>query len=540
MALRYGICAAVALCLSAVQFFPFYEMAGQSVRAKMDFETSCGGALRFSRLVTFVAPKFFGYVAGDAGVGSTYWGLKGGTYFFWETALFVGMAPLFFALRGLLEIRERPAVLFLAIMAGLLLLLALGGSTPLYKWVFYVVPGFGKFRIPGRFLFLFTFCLALLAGFGAHAFLGGPSKKEAWFVRLVFLFGGLIICFNILFLIGMFDQASPNFSNEKVLGYARRASVVALVSCLIAAAVVIVGRRTGRRKTAVVFLMVFTFGELFAFGRQFGLGTQNPRDYYSQADEILKPVQKELEHGAFRVQGRLFQGGGKGQMLFPRNLGNVKMVPLVEGYNPLLNRRYQRFLETVRPDVVQKLLNVRYIKAPNRDMLVKADALPRFYLTPHYTLLGSEDKVVDYLNSPGFQPGQEVVLEKPTGMDLDSAGGPGGGVKIITETPNYIELEVDAPGNMLLATGEIQYPAWKAYIDGRKTEVLTGNYLFRTLAVPKGRHRVVIRFQSGYFTLGALISLIALLVILKFCYKKEYWIAFKHKILNRHGQRTSD
>jgi uncharacterized membrane protein YfhO len=89
----------------------------------------------------------------------------------------------------------------------------------------------------------------------------------------------------------------------------------------------------------------------------------------------------------------------------------------------------------------------------------------------------------------------------------------GGGVRLVKETANRIELDVDAPGNALLSTADVYYPAWRVLIDGKPGEVIPANLLFRAVAVPKGKHRVTFVFHSDKATRGLLVSLGALAAI---------------------------
>jgi uncharacterized membrane protein YfhO len=74
----------------------------------------------------------------------------------------------------------------------------------------------------------------------------------------------------------------------------------------------------------------------------------------------------------------------------------------------------------------------------------------------------------------------------------------------------YIELSAVAnkPGYLVLS--EMYYPGWIVTIDGRKGELLRGNYLFTVIPLDAGRHDIKLRFISWSFRVGALISLVTL------------------------------
>ena len=85
---------------------------------------------------------------------------------FWETFCYFGLIPLLLAVLAACSTSlSHPARRF-AILAAITLLFALGSYGPIYETVHRLVPGISYFRAPSRALFLTSFCVALLAGFG--------------------------------------------------------------------------------------------------------------------------------------------------------------------------------------------------------------------------------------------------------------------------------------------------------------------------------------------------------------------------------------
>ena len=76
-------------------------------------------------------------------------------------------------------------------------------------------------------------------------------------------------------------------------------------------------------------------------------------------------------------------------------------------------------------------------------------------------------------------------------------------------------MAVDASAPCLLVLSEIYYPAgWQATMDGHPAEIHQTNYVLRSVAVPEGRHDVVMTFQPSSFTAGLLVSRIASALVL--------------------------
>ncbi len=515
----YSLMVTLALGIAAVQYLPAFEHMAASVREKMTLEQSCEGSLRFGHLITMFVPKFFGSVAGDTREMIPYWGAPGKTYLYWETVLFVGLTPLLLMPFGLLRFRTRREVRFLSIAAGVLLILALGCGTPLYPLVFKLIPGFGSFRIPGRFSFLMSLCIALLGGYGLDELLrgGGRTRARAIAFRVSLGMTAVIWLFGLLLFAGVLwsgaeamDYPGVRENAHKAAGTAILVSglVIAGISCLL----------WSRLSTfAASSLVVLVFIELFAFGHRFACGTTDPRMYYESVD--LSALHQRLAEKRFRIQSRLYEGPGKGEMLLPRNLGNVRTIPLVEGYNQLQLSRFSACLFRVDPEVGRQLLNVRFIKAPGQNVLRTLETPPRFYLANSYTVCPTIDSAVAAVNSPTFVPGRDVVLEKALSTVTPGGGREAAGrVTVVKETPNRIELSVHSDEPALLCMSEIYYSAWRATVNGNPTEILPANVAFRALELPAGRHEVVVEYASRSLhwgmTVSALAALCALLVLL--------------------------
>ena len=140
------------VCLAAVQLVPTLELIGFSIRGQVmssAFFTSF--SLEPVALTQLISP--FAHL-GTPDIGNMeYWG-------------YVGVLPLFFVL--LAPFRRRDVRTWVFVLLGLSsMVLALGSSTPIYQWLYYV-PVFNRFRVPARFLFPFTFAVSYLAATGFH------------------------------------------------------------------------------------------------------------------------------------------------------------------------------------------------------------------------------------------------------------------------------------------------------------------------------------------------------------------------------------
>lgn len=139
-----------------------------------NYAMSTAGSLNPANLLLLFLPDFFGGPDKES-----YWGPT--EYVFGRVLNFyAGTAPFALALYASIKLFRKKTVM--AIIAGCLLsfFLALGEYNPLFKLI-YQLPGFGIFRRPGFYMYLFMFGFALLAGFGISHIresFGGISKKS--------------------------------------------------------------------------------------------------------------------------------------------------------------------------------------------------------------------------------------------------------------------------------------------------------------------------------------------------------------------------
>jgi hypothetical protein len=148
-----GLVFALGFGAAAVQLLLTAEVAAAAphgARGALDYVTSF--SLRWHHLLGLVSPNWQGSPAFQD---------YDGEAFFWEYVLYVGLAPLALALVG--GGTRRGWVLAGLAMAALVLALAQGN--PLYELLRFL-PGFSDFRVPARYVFMFTFAVALLAGYG--------------------------------------------------------------------------------------------------------------------------------------------------------------------------------------------------------------------------------------------------------------------------------------------------------------------------------------------------------------------------------------
>jgi hypothetical protein len=519
----FGLFMGLSAGLALVQFLPTMELSSESVRTKMTWEESVKGSLSLKGLITLLAPKFYGWVTGMAEVdratgrwvhGAPYWGGQG-MHLFWETAVFIGVLPVLLIAAAFPYLYRNKIFLLFSIMGILALLTALGKNSPLYYLIFHL-PGFKTFRHPGRFSFIFSFCTIFASGLSLNYLLGAAGQASADLKQG--LKAATITC-AIICAILLLSLTTLGGLEEAKQSTAQLAAFFGIFSAVAGLGLLYYLIRSKAGLLPVLGLIIFVFFELFMFGHKFGCGKVSGKEVYAE-NQGLEKIKTEMGKTPFRLQGRIFEGPGKGVRLFRQlNMGNVYHIPLVEGYNQLHLKRLSRFVHEVSPEKEMALFNVKY--RPRTDGKGFFIAPPggfceRFSLRSNVSYADSAGSAIGIINNPDFDPMQHAVVESRLNLHLDPALPPDGlGIVTIREmTSRTIELDIEARANALLFASEVWYPAWRARLDGKEVPVLRTNFLFRGIEIPRGRHKVNFYYQSKAFGLGKMLSLISLVVCL--------------------------
>jgi hypothetical protein len=249
--LLYLLIVVIGLALAAVQLFPTLELSRLSVRGGgLSYREAASFSLKPRLLLLSLLPTF------------------GGEEVFSEYIAYLGIVPLALALFGVLFQRRNPAWPFLIFLTVLGLFLGLGAYNPFYFVLYKLVPGFDLFRAPARWLYLYTFGGAMLAGLGAD-FLSYPLSPSQIGRRLsVFIRRRLLIAIGVLIALLVF--ISP------FLDFPTRFTFLAWLPLALLALVLLWVKLSAHATRPVSRLVVslVVFGELFAASR--GLAYNHP------------------------------------------------------------------------------------------------------------------------------------------------------------------------------------------------------------------------------------------------------------------------
>lgn len=161
--LQLVILALLSAGVSAFQLLPTLGLVGEASRTGgLDYRDALKGAWTFRDLTRIFFP--FQGLAGDPP-----------HRLMSDATIYVGWALTCLVPFAFLDRGRRRVIVFLAIVSGLALALALGDELGVYRLHYALLPGL---RVPGRALFLVTFAAAILGAIGLARFADAAARRD--------------------------------------------------------------------------------------------------------------------------------------------------------------------------------------------------------------------------------------------------------------------------------------------------------------------------------------------------------------------------
>lgn len=511
--------------LSACAYLPGYRYSIHTVRETMNFAEAAETSLPPWFLITLIIPKFFGSIAGGEIETVPFWGDQT-HYTYWETCLYPGIVPLILAGIGIFFSRNKLRWQFF-ILAIIALTLALGKFTPLYRLAFNFLPGFNRFRIPARFVGIFTVVVAFLAGLGMEVLVQPlPAGRVRNLPRYRILTPGLVFLVYgtglFFFLVtGLAGKIFPALRDPRLFANSLNQTGIMFGFLISGLILIYLTNRTAKfRPLFLSLLIALTFFDLYIFGRNFANGTTAPELFYPYRP-FISSFLKERAREPFRINARLGN-----YMLLQRNEGLLWELELLEGYTPLRLNDYATFDIPVQRR--NDLLNVRFqiqidSMRGTATFVENRTYLPRCWFADSFIVVTDRKEILNQLAEPTFDYRHIVIVEEKPDFALGNqpvsltqtapfSDSPGT-ITVITQTPERIELAVEAGRPTILVFSEIYYPEWKATVDGEPAKIIRGDYCLRALPLPAGKHHIVTWYDRTTVNFGIFLSILTLLVI---------------------------
>lgn len=525
----YGICVGVAVALMAISLLPVLEVSDYFHRAGgTDYQFATSFSLQMSDLIGMIMPYFKVIPSPGSNLENK---------FFWETAVYFGIAPLLMMLVANRR-SERGHVIFFILVAIFALLFSLGSNGPLYRLMYYAVPGVAYFRVPARMFLYCGFVVALFAGFALQNILDSHQDSRLRPLARITLLGATALAILHEVYYYLLHKSLGNNSGRTIL-----------ICFLFGILLLLFSRGILKKGFFIVALFALTLYDLGTLA--WPLIQTKPLHSLVPRSPIYSAVINDP------TRFRIFDTTG----IFPQYLGAYFDVEKIGGDEPIMLASYIQYIQNAYQYLMDEertaghtlssfpvgnltkaidwnafhLLNVKYFYSYSKldePFLIEDEAIDlSFYTDTQFDMmlvprdgymLRNLLKVRLYRNTNVFPRG--FLLPAGTYESIDDAldeflidtDAQVTPAIVVSYEPNRIEFQVDSDTNAYLITGEIAYPGWSMEIDGVETEWVTVRNLLRAAVVPKGMHQVVFTYRPASYELGKLITAggIALLVVI--------------------------
>ncbi len=533
--LAFVVAMGIMLC-QVLPAFANFKYAARGGHRGYEYATSW--SMPTSEVLTLLIPTF-------PGVLDHYWGMnyfKLHTEYFGILFFILAFMPLF------IKKKKHPFYHFFLGLGIVAILFSLGGNTPFYRLVYYLLPGAKKTRGPSMFFFVATLSFIVSGAMALNHILEKKyTKKEV--LRYLSGWLGVFIFLLIVFSAGkgaIFSHwrsalsrlYSPDFVQNRLSTMHKYygdvfpgvwRSIILLVLYLLSLVYI------KKREWILPALSVLLLFDLWSVDRYYIQEFKQPHRYFAP-DEMVRIMMKDT--GKFRVFPLHYRRSG--------GVFRLNGIENVGGYAPNPLKRYQEFIGAGKSVMFQPfnffknpqfldLAGAKYIigipvdtslypvelrpkvrewipfysryreigRGGGNSLYLNEHVFPRACLVPDYVVVEPES-VLSVMGRVDLR--RVLVLEEDPGVPhLKEVEGE---VEVVEYLPNKIRLKakMEKPGWVLFTDN--YHPYWKLEVDGKPEKIFVADKTFRAFYLEKGEHDIVMRYISKPFLVGSKVSLI--------------------------------
>lgn len=518
------ICLGVAI--AAPQIIPSFDAYRQAVRSSLFIK---GEVIPWQYIVTVFSPDFYGNP-----VTRNDWF---GHYAEW--ASFVGVVPLLLAILAIGTRWRVQPVLFFAIMVIVPLCLAF--QTPLVDVLFALKIPVLSTSSASRIIFMMSFSLAVLSGFGIDILYKLWEKRTK--KPMVMWVCGLLLALMVLWVSLLWIRPLAPDKLYIAIRNTYLSTIMVGVVCMVSVVGLFIPRRMLVLLTAS--LLILTSFDMVRFAAKWM--PFDPKEYVYPQLPVISKLQDLTRDDHSRVFGNV-----------GNELGSAFGLQLIEGYDAVYQHRYGRLISSVShgternvdrsvvifdkrgqyAEFMLQLLGVKYYvhkksdgrlpwaypfwefphydriwEDDNFEIFVNDKSLPRAFLASSYILAKKDTEILNALYTPGLSPDNTLIVEeKPAFEPMEGAGT----ATITAYRPTEVEISVSTSVPKLLFLSDTFDPGWRATIDGKHTQLYRAHFDFRAVLVPQGNHIIRMTYMPSSIILGFWITGFATLGLLGF------------------------
>jgi hypothetical protein len=436
-------------------------------------------------------------------------------------------------------------------MASLLILMALGPSTPLFGILHACFPAFDKFRGSSKFIFQASLFITMLAGIGVDHMIRSPYIS--WKPILVIIVAGVLVGSGALFILTSIKASSPsNFWQQTMSAlratnqlyipedtylqprflenagfFAAKSLIIAFATLVLLSLLYLMARLSRIGVYAIVLLSIV---EIVLFARN-SLVSFDATTVHRQ----------DIEHF-------LANHPGNYRILSPRYPNSAMLMNAQDiwGYDSVVLRRYAEFISFTQGNPPEKasqyvlfsrfhplfaLLRCRFFFLPQGDdtrVIENQSVLPHVQLVQNYHVIPERDGILGAMSNPSFDPRQTVILESKPEPEPSTCNQQGN-ARVVDSSTDHLTIEASLPASAILLITDSYSEGWQASaLPGSSQgsyEVIPADYVLRAVPLSQGYHRIRLEYLPSAFQIGkwtSIVSAVIYIILLAFCIRKVF------------------
>lgn len=399
---------------------------------------------------------------------------------------------------------------FWGAVAVFALLFSLGGNGPVYPLIYDLVPGLRFFRGQERAAYLVVNSLAILAGLGTVYWMSAPRPNPS----RVLVPLGAVVAVLVAIRLAHWDEGISPTSTGLIL-----AALVSAASW----AVILWAVKARVRLSPIVVIAVTAELVLFSSSLSTNYVSVQPETTINR-NQLIDVVVADSST-PFRVDGaRVLRG----------NWGSFYQVADIQGISPLFLSGPQEIIESGLPDErAWELFAVRYVYSDWEALPIPSEVVargvddigpvnlhrltaerPYAHLLYDAVVVDSDAAAREVLADRDFNPRTVAVLHADPSIDLPLKPIERYGSTVTYYSPERLLIAVTTPENAILSLAQVDYPGWKAMVDGLQVELVRAYGGLSALFLPAGAHTVELIYDPVTFKVGAVVSILTWLTLI--------------------------
>jgi hypothetical protein len=491
------------LAIGAVRVIPFIMNSKRGITESVSFESAIEySAMPLTALLRFFAPEFLGMKLHE----NFLFGDIPNVNHLETFSCYAGVFGSFLFLYVLLFIWDRKALFWkIASTAIILIIIA-----PPFTFVHYALTGGSALNF-GRLAWFIPICVAGLVGIYGSSYMHKREQIKRLRVVVGILFVTVLI---ILFLHIEHFKKHADVNAEQIDTMRFSLKYFCIMSMLFFSGLVSL-----RFEVLKYVLLVLIASDLLFVGM---IDSRNSNPFLSPA-ESFSFIEEE------RHVAESFKKGGRDFRIYPEEsigattnrciqLGFYSPAGLDSFCSPYIARIYEGHYDLSKrrshyakskPKIVAAfgLSSTSVLLLPHLIVdAVNAFFVPRVGLYNDYLVIADDRKAFERLTMKGHSPANTVVVDRSPSLHVSNTGAVGN-ARIIEEDNEHILISTDSANNSILLLTDTYHNGWKAFVDGKEEEILRGNYAFRAVCVPSGKHTVAFSFEHPGLRTAVIISI---------------------------------